>query len=106
MVTSSPTRASSRAGSDENNPTSDLDLVSDTEDTTVASHCIKDDFLSFHNTFLQMSKEKVQQRPGVGARVPCLGILLVLLGVTVFQCGSVLAKKMTLHPVTMLLFRD
>ena len=53
-----------------------------------------------------MSKEKVQQRPGVGARVPCLGILLVLLGVTVFQCGSVLAKKMTLHPVTMLLFRE
>ena len=53
-----------------------------------------------------MPKEKVQQRPGVGARVPCLGILLVLLGVTVFQCGSVLAKKMTLHPVTMLLFRD
>ena len=52
MVTSSPTRASSRAGTDENNLTSDLDLVSDTEDTTVASHCTKDDFLSVHITFL------------------------------------------------------
>ena len=53
MGTSSPTRASSRAGSDENNLTSDLDLVSDTEDyTTVASHCTKDDFLSVHITFL------------------------------------------------------
>ena len=53
-----------------------------------------------------MSKGKMQKRPGVAARVPCLGILLVVLGVTVFQCGSVLAKKMTLHPVTMLLYRD
>ena len=54
MGTSSPTQASSRAGSDENNLTSDLDLVSDTEDTTatVASHCTKDDFLSVHITFL------------------------------------------------------
>ena len=53
------------------------------------------------------SEEAAEARPrSLAERVPCLGILLVLLGVTVFQAGSVLAKKMTLHPVMMLLTRD
>ena len=53
------------------------------------------------------SEEAAVSRPrSLAERVPCLGILLVLLGVTVFQAGSVVAKKMTLHPVMMLLTRD
>ena len=48
----------------------------------------------------------VSRPRSLAERVPCLGILLVLLGVTVFQAGSVVAKKMTLHPVMMLLTRD
>ena len=53
------------------------------------------------------SEEAAVSRPrSLAERVPCLGILLVLLGVTVFQAGSVVAKKMTLHPVMLLLTRD
>ena len=39
-------------------------------------------------------------------RIPCLGIILVIVGVTVFQGGSVLAKKMTIHPFMMVFYSD
>ena len=39
-------------------------------------------------------------------RIPCFGIILIFTAVSVFQAGSVVAKKMTIHPMMMLLLRD
>ena len=38
-------------------------------------------------------------KPGLAQRIPCLGILLIILATLLFQGGFVIAKKMTLHPV-------
>ena len=51
-------------------------------------------------------EEKNETQTSCSEKVPCLGIMLIIAGVTVFQAGSVLAKKMTVNPLLMLLIRD
>ena len=47
-----------------------------------------------------------EKSKSLAKRIPCFGIMLVIISVIVFQAGSVLAKKMTIHPMMMLLYRD
>ena len=54
---------------------------------------------------LQPEEEDSGQR-SLASRVPCLGILLVVMGVSVFQGSSVLAKKMSVHPMMTILYGD
>ena len=49
--------------------------------------------------------DSVEQSKSLANRIPCFGILLIITAVTVFQAGSVVAKKMSLHPLMMLLYR-
>ena len=51
-------------------------------------------------------EEKNETQTSCSEKIPCLGIMLIIAGVTVFQAGSVLAKKMTVNPLLMLLIRD
>ena len=51
-------------------------------------------------------EEEVIEKPGLAQRIPCLGILLVISATLLFQGGFVIAKKMTLHPMMMLFYRD
>ena len=53
-------------------------------------------------------EEKVNtiEKLGLAQRIPCLGILLVISATLLFQGGFVIAKKMTLHPMMMLFYRD
>ena len=53
-----------------------------------------------------ISEDVPKKKFGFIDKIPCLGIILVITGVIVFQSGSVLAKKITIHPLLMVFYND
>ena len=58
------------------------------------------------NSFIEKQSVEKNAEESFTKKIPCFGIILILVGITMFQSGSVIAKKLNVNPFLMVLIRD
>ena len=63
---------------------------------------------AIYNSFVEKQTEEDgnNEKKTWWQKIPCFGIILVFVAITIYQGGSVVAKKLNINPILMVLMRD